>query len=90
MAQISEGYTGGAIQKTIKRTLTARRLEKLDRHPLQESEFINALSTQEITGKADETNHRRFTSKITGLDDRREKLAEPVVEAVPAKPAKKK
>lgn len=37
LAQISEGYTGGAIQKAIRRTLTPRRLEKLDRQALQEA-----------------------------------------------------
>ena len=36
LAQISEGYTGGAIQSAIKRTLTPRRQEKLERQPLQE------------------------------------------------------
>jgi hypothetical protein len=37
LAQISEGYSGGALQKAIKRTLTPRRLEKLEKQALQES-----------------------------------------------------
>ena len=37
LAQISEGYSGGAIQSAIKRTLTPRRQDKLERQPLQES-----------------------------------------------------
>jgi hypothetical protein len=42
------------------------------------AEFINALANQEVTYKADELNFRRFTSKITGLDERKEKLVLPL------------
>lgn len=122
LAQISEGYTGGAIQKAIKRTLTPRRMEKLEKQPLREAgeegirslplkawvvvgevmagalkpafpscvcgllaEFINALANQEVTYKSDELNYRKFLGKVTGLDDRKEKLAAPPAEKGDAK-----
>ena len=44
LVQISEGYTCAAIVKVVKSVLTERRVERLDKRPLKEFEFINALS----------------------------------------------
>lgn len=47
LVQISEGYTCAAIVKVVKSVLTERRVERLDKRPLKEFEFINALSRQQ-------------------------------------------
>ena len=47
LVQISEGYTCASIVNVVKSVLTARRVERLDKRPLKEFEFINALSRQQ-------------------------------------------
>ena len=82
LAQISEGFSGGAICQTVKKTLTARRVHRLDKRPQSETEFLNALaqaaakSNLNIHARTDDAQiYNDFTSKITGLDDERKRVA---------------
>merc|ERR1712070_575172 len=90
LAQISEGYCGGAIRRAINNTITLRRFEKLQLKPLVENEFINALANQPQTYKQDELVLRYFTGKVTGLSDKKDKLSAPPDEAGDGKGKKDK
>merc|ERR1711924_439512 len=78
LAHISEGYSAGAICKTVKKTLTKRRVERLDKRPHNETEFLNALaleaSKNQLSYQNDMEAFREFTSNITGLTDERKKI----------------
>ena len=43
LAHISEGFSAGAICATVKKTLTLRRVERLDKRAHSESEFLNGF-----------------------------------------------
>merc|ERR1711988_964403 len=89
LAHISEGFSAGAICKTVKKTLTKRRVERLEKRPHNESEFLNCLALEApknaeagggkgggggLTYKSDNMETLLFTEKITGLADRRTKI----------------
>jgi len=78
LAHISEGFSAGAICKTVKKTLTKRRVERLEKRPHNEAEFLNTLaleaSKNQLTYKNDNEAFREFTGKITGLIDKRNKI----------------
>ena len=46
LAQITEGYTAGGIKAAITSTITTRRMERIEKNPLTEAEFLRALSRQ--------------------------------------------
>ena len=46
LAQITEGYTAGGIKACIQSTVTTRRMERVEKNPLTEAEFLRALSRQ--------------------------------------------
>jgi len=46
LAHISEGFSAGAICKTVKKTLTKRRVERLEKRPHNEAEFLNTLASK--------------------------------------------
>ena len=46
LAQITEGYTAGGIKGAIQSTITTRRMERIEKNPLTEAEFLRALSRQ--------------------------------------------
>merc|ERR1719502_305747 len=60
------------------KTLTKRRVERLDKRPHNEAEFLNTLaleaSKNQLTYKNDNEAFREFTGKITGLIDKRNKI----------------
>ena len=66
LAQISEGYSGSAILKVVKGVITARRVERLDKRPLRETEFINALSRQQQLYGEKEKAFRNFMADLNG------------------------
>jgi len=74
LAQVSEGFSAGAISKTVRNTLTERRVERLEKRPLTESEFVPSLSRCDAITAADTTRFKDFTAVISGLKDRREKI----------------
>ena len=47
LSRISQYYSSGAICQVVKRTLTARRIERLARKPFQVSELIGPLAKDE-------------------------------------------
>ena len=71
LAHISDGYSAGAIFRSIKQTLTPRRVQSLSKRPLTESEFINSLARQDVTHGADGKAYLDFTCKVTDLDKRK-------------------
>jgi len=74
LAHITEGFSAGAIYSAVKSTLTARRVQSLEKRPLVETEFINTLARQEITYTQDNDMYTKFTCKITDLDKRKKEI----------------
>ena len=80
LARISEGFSAGAVHRCVKKTLTKRRVDRLDKRALAESEFINSLALEASKGESNYTyredlnRFRAFTAMITGLDERRSKI----------------
>ena len=58
----------------MKQTLTTRRVERLDKRPLTEKEFISAMSRCMIVYPDEEKKFREFTGDITGLKDEQERV----------------
>lgn len=79
LARISDGFTGGSIERCVKKTLTKRRLSRLDKRPLAGSEFLNAMAFEDSktfnTRKEELSNLNNFTRSITELDKREAKIA---------------
>ena len=71
LAHITLGYSAGSIVKAVRATMTDRRIERLDKRPLTESEFIQALSRCPRTFNSDNKQFRSFTDAITGLESAR-------------------
>ena len=61
-------YSAGSIVKAVKATMTERRIDRLDKRPLTEAEFIQALSRCPRTFNSDNKQFRKFTDAITGLE----------------------
>uniref|UniRef100_A0A7S3NHP5 AAA+ ATPase domain-containing protein n=1 Tax=Aureoumbra lagunensis TaxID=44058 RepID=A0A7S3NHP5_9STRA len=77
LAQISQGFSAGSICYTVKKTLTARRVQRLDKLPASEAEFLNTLAQQSIklnTGSTSFDVYHDFTAKITGLNDEKNRV----------------
>lgn len=72
LAHISQGYSAGSIRKAVKQTLTRRRVDRLEKRPLKEKEFITALSRCPITYAEDYQRYTDFTADITRLHEVRE------------------
>ena len=70
----------GAIERCVKKTLTKRRMSRLEKRPLTGSEFLNSLALEASKTAAarseDTKNMNDFTCMITGLDDRMKMLQE--------------
>ena len=60
LAFISEGYSVGAIVKTIKSVVTSRRVAIINHRPLTAQDFIDSLSTQEYTYENDKEVYLQF------------------------------
>ena len=78
LARISYGFSAGAICRCVKKTLTKRRVDRLDKRALTEDEFVNSLALEASKGQANYTyaedleRYNEFTAKITGLEERRQ------------------
>ena len=80
LAHISAGYAAGAIARTVKTIITWRRVALLRTRQLTSTDFIDALSSQEVVKQDDAYAFRKFTSYITGIDKvyaEKKKLANP-------------
>ncbi|CAM9133146.1 unnamed protein product [Heterosigma akashiwo] len=75
LAHISDGYSSGALCRAVKAVMTERRVVRLAARPLSENEFLAALSRQSATSKDENARFREFTSKVTGLQSRRDEVA---------------
>jgi IQ and AAA domain-containing protein len=80
LARISDGFSSGALERCVKKTLTKKRIDRLDARPLSGAEFLNSLALEASANQAnyviDQANFTDFTEMITGLADRRKKLEE--------------
>lgn len=74
LAHISEGYSAGAISRTVRSIVTSRRVATLRNRPLASLDFIDNLSLQLVTYQDDHAAFMAFTKTISGLDDRRKKI----------------
>ena len=74
LAFISEGYTAGAIARTVRSVATTRRVTVADKRPITNVDFLDNLSLQEYTFQDDKAAFMGFTKAITGMDDRRKKI----------------
>jgi len=72
LAHISQGYSAGSVRKAVKQTLTRRRVDRLEKRPLKEKEFITALSRCPITYPEDNARFTDFTAEITRLAEVRD------------------
>jgi hypothetical protein len=72
LAHISQGYSAGSVRQAVKQTLTRRRVDRLEKRPLKEKEFITALSRCPITYPEDYARFTDFTAEITRLAEVRE------------------
>lgn len=72
LAHISEGYSAGSIYRSIRQTLTPRRVQSLKKRPLKEGEFINSLARQVVTYQEDNKRYLDFTTVVADLKKRRD------------------
>ena len=74
LAHVSEGYSAGAIARTVRIVITPRRVAMVRLRPLSNYDFIDNLSFQDVNYLDDKTTFMEFTRVITGLADRRKKV----------------
>jgi hypothetical protein len=74
LAHISEGYSAGAIARTVRSVVSSRRCSVLNKRPLNSIDFVDNLSMQPVTYQDDRATFLAFTKTVTGLDDRRKKI----------------
>jgi SpoVK/Ycf46/Vps4 family AAA+-type ATPase len=74
LAYISEGYSAGAIARTIRSVVTTRRVALSKKRHITNVDFLDNLSLQEVTFHDDKLAFLAFTRAITGIDDRRKKI----------------
>ena len=64
LAHISNGFSAAAIVTAVEKTLTARRIERLDRRLLTEDEFVGTLSRQP---RMDAYDHKKFKEFVHNI-----------------------
>jgi SpoVK/Ycf46/Vps4 family AAA+-type ATPase len=74
LAYISEGYSAGAIARTVRTIVTQRRVQMRKQRPLTSGDFVDTLSTQDVTYQDDRAAYVSFLKVVSGLDDRRKKI----------------
>ncbi len=74
LANVSEGYSAGAIARTIRIVVTNRRVAMVRLRPLSNLDFIDNLSFQDVNYGDDKATFMDFTRTITGLLERRKKV----------------
>mmetsp|Transcript_22524 Transcript_22524/g.32908 ORF Transcript_22524/g.32908 Transcript_22524/m.32908 type:complete len:897 (-) Transcript_22524:73-2763(-) len=74
LAHISEGYSAGAIARTVRTIVSNRRVAMIKARPLTTMEFIENLALQAVTYQDDKAVFTSFMLAVTGLDDRIKKI----------------
>eukprot|EP01041_Mallomonas_annulata_P004376 gene4375-8717_t len=74
LAHISEGYTAGAIARTVRTIITTRRVMMMRTRPLADGDFIDSLAIQEVTYQDDKAAFLSFLRIISGMDERRKRI----------------
>jgi hypothetical protein len=74
LAHISEGYSAGAVARTVRIIITTRRVAMMKLRPLMNADFIDTLAMQDVSFQDDKQTFMDFTKVITGLVDRRKKV----------------
>lgn len=74
LSHVSEGYSAGAIARTVRIIVTNRRVTMLRLRPLSNLDFIDNLSMQDVNYLDDRTTFTDFTRTITGVIERRKKV----------------
>jgi hypothetical protein len=68
LAHVSEGFSAGAIIQCVKKTLTKRRVERLNKRPFESSEFLNPLARaaaeKQLSYQDDHKAFLKFTSEV--------------------------
>lgn len=74
LGHISEGYSAGAIAKTVRTIISHRRVVMVKARPLTTLEFIENLALQAVTYQDDKNTYMAFIRAVSGLDDRRKRV----------------
>lgn len=90
LAHVSEGYSAGAIARTVRVIVTPRRVAMVRLRPLSNHDFIDNLSFQDASYQDDRSTFMDFTKTISGLLDRRKKVEAIVAGENPDKKGDKK
>lgn len=77
LARISRSYASGAILRTVRRTVTPRRLERLERKPFSLDELIGPLAKEAPVYGADDKALFEWYLKTLGIDKKTEAEPEP-------------
>ena len=83
LAHVSEGYSAGAIARTVRIVITPRRVSMIRLRPLSNYDFLDNLSFQDVNYQDDKAAFMEFTRVITGLADRRKRV-EQIISGEPA------
>jgi SpoVK/Ycf46/Vps4 family AAA+-type ATPase len=78
LGHISEGYSAGAIARTVRTMVTNRRIAMQKFRPLMSRDFIDTLAVQVVNFQDDKAAFMDFTRSITGLAERRKKVEQAV------------
>lgn len=76
LAHISAGYSVGSILKAVRATLSRRRIQRMKKRPLQESEFLGVLARCHRVFADEDKEWAGFHDAITGYKEARAKLRE--------------
>ena len=80
LANISVGYSAGAIARAVRSVVTERRIKMIKYQPLDSKDFIDYLSIQSVTYQDDRMVFTNFIKTVTGVDERRKKVESMIVE----------
>jgi len=79
LARISDGFSAGAIERVVKKTLTQKRVMRIWSRPVEGGEFLNALALEAAANQAafaeQSVVYADFTETITKLSDHKAKVA---------------
>lgn len=81
LAHISEGYSAGAIAKTVRTIVTTRKVSMIKVRPLNTAELTDNLALQDVTYQDDKNSYLSFIRAVTNLDERRNRIEAMLAEA---------
>lgn len=81
LAHISEGYSAGAIAKTVRTIVTTRKVTMIKTRPLNTVELTDNLALQDVTYQDDKNSYLSFIRAVTNLDDRRSRIEKMMADA---------